>query len=113
MGKKHLILLLLMGMVCFVSCKMGVYSSEGGQADVAYLQFVSDGNAKGETVNVTIDGKTTFKAKVTKDKFSYRKGDLYSIATGKKNIKVEKDGSIIYDKDIFVSTQQTKKIILP
>lgn len=51
--------------------------------------------------------------KLSKKKKSNRKGTQYSVATGKKEIKVEKDGKIIYKKIIFLSNQETKKIVLP
>lgn len=94
------------------SCKLGVYSQEGGKADQAYLIFVSS-NSYSDKVKVTIDNQTQFEAKVVKEKKSKIKGDVYAIATGRRRVKVEKDGAIIYNKDVFVSTQETKTIVLP
>lgn len=95
------------------SCRLGTYSQSGGKADQAYLLFVSGETYSDKTVQVTIDGKTTFDAKVVKNRDSKIKGGLYAIATGDKNIKVMKDGKVLYEKTIFASTQETKKIVLP
>jgi hypothetical protein len=95
------------------SCKLGTYSIAGGKTDQAYLLFVSSDIYSGKTVQVSIDGTTKFNAKVVKEKNSNLKGNLYAIATGSRNIKVEKDGKVLYEKTIFASNQETKKIVLP
>jgi hypothetical protein len=41
------------------------------------------------------------------------RGEVYAITTGKHLIKIYSDNKIIYNQQIFVSSQQTKKIILP
>lgn len=114
MKQKNLFMLcMIIIALCVTSCKLGVYSHSGGKSDQAYLLFVSSDIYSGETVQVTIDGKTKFDAKVVKDKRSKVYGELYAIATGSRKIKVEKDGKVLYEKEIFASTQETKKIVLP
>ena len=85
-------------------------AQQSGKDDVAYLLFVSQKEYAKKHVTVTLDGETTFEAKV---RDSYRKGTSYAIATGRRTINVEYKGASIYNKEIFVSTQETKIITLP
>ena len=84
-----------------------------GKDDVAYLLFVGQKEYGGEQVQVSIDGATPFTAEVVKAKKASRKGTQYAIATGTRDLKVTSDGKILYQKKIFVSTQEVKQIMLP
>lgn len=88
-------------------------AQESGQDDVAYLIFVSASNAGNKDVNVTVDGKTTFQARTVKSKKANRRGTQYSVQTGKRQVKVTLDGQTLYDKYVFLSSQETKVITLP
>ena len=94
------------------SCKVGSYSQERGLPDQAYLLFVANEKYSND-VQVTIDNTTTFNAKVLKEKKGTIKGNTYAIAKGRRAIKVSFQGKIIFEKEIFVSAQETKKIQLP
>ena len=63
-------------------------------------------------VQVDIDG-TKFDAKVVKPKTANRKGTQYGVATGRRNITVTFEGKTIYQKQLFLSSQETKIIDLP
>lgn len=96
------------------SCKANFpVAQQSGKDDVAYLLFVSTSNKSSETVDVTIDGNTSFEAKTVKAKKANRRGTSYAIGTGRRKIKVTKAGEVLYNKEIFVSTQETKIITLP
>ena len=88
-------------------------AQESGKDDVAYLLFVSQKDDVKRNGKGYVDGETTFEAKVVKARDSYRKGTSYAIATGRRTINVEYKGASIYNKEIFVSTQETKIITLP
>lgn len=88
-------------------------AQQSGKDDVAYLLFVSQKEYAKKYVTVTLDGEKTFEAKVIKAKDSNYKGASYAIATGRRKINVEYKGTLIYNKEIFVSTQETKIITLP
>lgn len=88
-------------------------AQESGLDDVAYLLFVSGSEYAGKKVDVTIDSDTPFEAKVVKLRKANRRGTQYGLSTGRHAIKVARDGNTIYEKDIFVSTQEVKQIILP
>ncbi|MEG2573249.1 MAG: hypothetical protein RSA44_01155, partial [Bacteroides sp.] len=94
------------------SCKVGRYTEEKGLPNQAYLLFVSN-HSYSNTVQVTIDNKISFDAKVLKEKKMTVKGNTYAIGTGRKKLKVVDKGKTIYEKEIFVTTQETKKIQLP
>jgi len=94
------------------SCKVGRYTEEKGLSDQAYLLFVSN-EKYDDAVQVTIDENATFNAIVLKEKKMTVKGNKYAIATGRRHLKVTFKDKVLYDKEIFVSTQETKKIQLP
>lgn len=96
------------------SCKTGTFASEYGKDDMAYIAITSSGQFAGKKVIVDIDKATSFTIKVQKAKQSTEKhnGNLYGIKTGKRHVVVSYNGQILYDKVIFVSSQQTKIINL-
>ncbi|MBB4045337.1 hypothetical protein [Bacteroides reticulotermitis] len=108
-------LLLMVGLVLLLCGCRAHYpvAQETGKEDMAYLLFVSPNVYANQYVTVTLDDQTKFEAKVVKAKKSNRRGTSYAISTGRKKINVESGGKIIYQKEIFVSTQETKIITLP
>lgn len=97
-----------------VGCKANFpVAQQSGKEDVAYLLFVGQKEYGGKEVQVSIDKAEPFTAKVVKSKKSNRRGTQYSIKTGTKTIVVKCDGKILYQKKIFVSTQEVKQILLP
>ncbi len=88
-------------------------AQESGKEDIAFLLFVSDGQYAGDSVQVKIDEATPFTAKVIKQKKSNRRGVQYGVSVGAKNLIITHEGKILYQKKIFLSTQEVKQIILP
>ena len=88
-------------------------AQQTGKEDMAYLLFVGQKEYGGKEVLVTIDNAEPFMAKVVKSKKANRRGSQYGIGTGARNIVVKCDGKTLYQKKIFVSTQEVKQIILP
>lgn len=106
-------LLFFLGFVAMlVACK-GPVEMQSGREDMAYLVFTSPSVYWNKVVDVSIDGGTTFEAKVVKTKRSNYWGRQYGIATGRRKLKVSYKGETIYQKEIFVSSQETKVITLP
>jgi hypothetical protein len=64
-------------------------------------------------VEVLLDDKTKFNAEVQKNSAKVKHLRLYGISSGKHKVSISKNNKSIYEKIIFVSSQQTKKIILP
>jgi len=104
----------LIAMVLLVDCK-GKYpvAQQTGKDDVAFLLFESPDQYKGQIVTVTLDGKTKFQAEVIKAKKAHTHGTQYEVSTGPKDIKVEADGKVLYQKKLMLSAQEVKKITLP
>jgi hypothetical protein len=108
---KTLTYLLLAGFILLASCG-GIKTKTLGLENEAFLEFVGPVRSYTGGVDVTIDNKTNFKATVIKDKVSYMKGEVYAISTGTHTLKVSYQGNIIYEKQIYVAAQETKKIVL-
>ncbi len=99
-----------------VACKSSFpVAQQSGKEDMAYLVFVGPlqtyGNGS-KPVQVDVDG-TQFDAKVVKPKTANRKGTQYGVATGKRNVTVRFNGQVVYQKQLFLSSQETKIITLP
>lgn len=89
-------------------------AQQSGDDDVAYLIFVSASDSHNKDVEVFVDDKTSFTARtVVKSRKSNRRGTRYSVQTGKRKVRVVLDGQTLYDKYVFLSPQETKKITLP
>lgn len=88
-------------------------AQQSGKEDVAYLLFVSPKEYSGKQVQVTLDNGAPFTAKVVKQKKSNRRGTQYAVSTGARAIKVTHEGKTLYRKNIFLSTQEVKQILLP
>ena len=82
-------------------------TQQGGKEDVGQKVY------GGKEVQVCVDDAAPFTAKVVKAKKASYKGTQYSVATGSRNLKVTCDGKTLYQKKIFVSTQDVKQIMLP
>lgn len=99
-----------------VGCKANYpVAQQSGKEDMAYLVFVGPlktyGNGS-KPVQVEVDG-VKFDAKVVKPKVANRKGTQYGVATGRRNLIVKFNGQTVYQKQLFLSSQETKIINLP
>lgn len=114
--KARIIFMLMAVASLLVGCKVSYpVAQQSGKEDMAYLVFVGPKNIYGNgsrPVQVDVDG-TTFDAKVVKPKTANRKGTQYGVATGRRNIKVTFEGKTVYQKQLFLSSQETKIINLP
>lgn len=110
--KKRLILFVL-PLILF-GCKANLpVAQQGGKEDIAFLLFSSPKEYAGKEVLVTIDESQAFTAKVVKLKKANRRGTQYGVSTGTRSLKVEHEGKILYQKKLFLSTQEVKHITLP
>lgn len=111
---KRLLILLFVIPLLLIGCRAHFpVAQESGKEDIAYLLFVSPKEYAGKSVFVKIDNNAPFEAKVVKSSKDNRRGSQYGIAVGTRNITVSYDGKSIYQKKIFVSTQEVKQIMLP
>ena len=114
---KRKVLFILFVITCIlVGCKVNYpVAQQSGKEDIAYLIFVGPKEVYGngsKTVQVDVDG-THFDAKVVKPKTANRKGTQYGVATGRRSITVKFNGQTVYQKQLFLSSQETKIINLP
>ena len=116
--KKIYSTIILISVFIFSSCT-GVKTTVTGLENESFLSFYSnDQSVINSKIEVSIGDGNTFVAEVNKMKrnstnFEKRpKGNIYSIKPGKHDVKVTKNGKLIYSKRIFISNQETKTIIL-
>ena len=118
---KKLVFLFIASLLVLSGCKIGEgsISTSRGLENESFLEFVGTAKNYKGGVDVNIDDKTAFKAKVhnqregdyspTKDRF---KGEVYAIPTGTHIVTVSYKGNVIYKKQIFISAQENFKIVL-
>jgi len=115
MMKKNIIAFVALLCILLVGCRTNYpVAQQSGKEDMAYLVFVGPAETYGNgsrLVQVSVDG-TLFDAKVVKPKTANRKGVQYGVVPGKRNLVVRFNGQIVYQKQIFLSTQETKIINL-
>ncbi len=90
----------------------GITNTTRGLDDEAFLEFVGDASKFKDGVQVVIDGKSSFNAIVFKDKTTRVKGSVYSIKKGKHEVSVTHQGKVIFKQQIFLSPQETRKVVL-
>lgn len=111
---KKLITLLFVIPLLLIGCRAHLpVAQESGKEDIAYILFVSSNEYAGKSVTVKVDNNVPFTAKVVKESKASRRGFQYGITVGTRNLTVSYNGKNIYQKKIFVSTQEVKQIILP
>ena len=111
--KKYVLLLLVIFSFIFTGCKVGSTTGSRGLENESYLQFVQGQEKYNEGVNVFIDNIAPFKAKVDKVNSRTVKGNVYTVKSGTRHLRVEYKGQVLYEKDVVLSTQETRQIQLP
>ncbi|MDD2278318.1 MAG: hypothetical protein PHD06_01150 [Bacteroidales bacterium] len=109
---KKLIFILSISMLVLASCT-GVKTVTSGLENEAFLEFIANPDNYKGGVEVLVDDNITFRAEVNKDHADRPKGNVYAISTGKHILVVKYNDNIIFKKQIFVSAQETKKVMLP
>lgn len=114
------ILLSVISFVCLLfitSCAKYPIAASSGKEDMAYLLFISEsGEYAKKDVFVTLDGETKFTAEPVEMKRGKEKlkGAQYKVVPGRRKIVVSnKKGEVIYSRDLLLSTQSVKQIIIP
>lgn len=114
--KTRVLLFMVFVASMLIGCKSNFpVAQQSGKEDMSYLVFVGPRQTYGngsKFVQVNVDGKQ-FDAKVVKPKTANRKGTQYGVAPGRRNITVKFNGQTIYQKQLFLSSQETKIITLP
>jgi hypothetical protein len=97
----------------FLAGCTGLKTTSTGIDNDAYLEIIGKLSDYKGGVEITLDDKITFKGKVNKNHVDRPKGEVYAISTGNHTIMVSYNSKVLFKKQIFVSSQETKKIILP
>ncbi|MCX6258450.1 MAG: hypothetical protein NTW49_11230 [Bacteroidia bacterium] len=109
---KKIYILIAIGLIFLVSCT-GVKTVTTGLENESFLEFIGTPSSYSGGVDVNVDDKNNFNAEVNEDHADRPKGNIYAISTGKHVITVSYNKKVIYKKQIFVSAQETKKVLLP
>ncbi|MBN2635912.1 hypothetical protein [Draconibacterium orientale] len=109
---KRILFVIAIGLIILSGCT-GVKTLSTGLENESFLEFIGKPANYSNGVDVNIDDTTTFKAEVNKDHADRPKGKVYAISTGTHTVTVSHNNNVIFKKQIFVSAQETKKIILP
>lgn len=109
---KLFIILLSVTFLVISSCATGIKTTTKGVDNTSYLEFVGEPRFYPDGVEVILNNKTAFIAgvNVSEDQIG---GISYAIPPGKHDLEVRAGGELIYSKQIFISTQETKQIMLP
>ncbi len=91
----------------------GIKTAATGLENKSFLVFTGTPGDYSGGVEVTVDGSNSFTAQVHKDLPGKIKGEVYAISTGTYTVSVSYKGNLLVEKQIFVSAQETKKIVLP
>jgi len=110
--KKYLLLLVVFPLI-FAGCKVGRITESRGLENESYLQFIQGQGKYNEGVDVFVDNIAPFKAKVDKVNSRTVKGNVYTIKSGTRHLRVEYKGQVLYEKDIVLSSQETRQVQLP
>jgi len=105
-------LFIVISLIVLTSCG-GIKTSSSGLENESFLEFISNSGNYSDGVEVSVDNQPTFKAEVFNDKTTRVKGKVYAISTGQHIVSVTHKNNLIVKKRIYLSIQETKKIVLP
>ncbi len=108
---KNSVFIIAIGLLIITGCT-GVRTVTKGLENQSFIEFIGNPGEYSGGVDVTIDETTTFKAEVNKANAKRPKGSVYAVSTGKHVVTVKYNNEVIYSKQIFVSAQETKQIVL-
>jgi len=109
--KKYILLAIIPLML--MACSVGRTTESRGVENESYLQFLQGQENYKDGVTVYIDDLPAFQAKVDKVNSRTVKGYFYVVKSGTRHLKVVYKDVVLYEKDIVLSTQQTRQIQLP
>lgn len=109
---KKILFVIGIGLTLLFACNSVKTLSTGLESE-SFLEFIGKPRTYSGGVSVVVDDKNAFKAEVSKSRANRTKSKVYAISTGKHTVSVSFNNNLIFKKQIFVSAQETKKIILP
>lgn len=109
---KKTLSILAIGLVLFTGCT-GIKTVSRGLENESFVEFIGNPTKYSDGVDVSIDDKINFTAAVSRNHASSIKGKIYAIPTGQHIISISYKKNLIVQKQIFLSAQETKQIVLP
>jgi hypothetical protein len=97
----------------FISSCGGIKTSSQGISNDAFLEFIGNQSEYSEGVEVIIDNNTPFNAQVKKPNYNGFRKKVYALSKGTHEITVSHKNKIILKQRIFISINETKKLVLP
>lgn len=111
--KRFLMICLLAAaaLCCTTGCNLGNYSRTTGLQDEAYVSLVGPRSGK---ALVTIDDGAPFEMEVVKSKKAYNYADKHkaAVGVGRHRVRVEYGGRVVFDREVFLSSREVKRIEL-
>lgn len=97
-----------------VSCSPHQYKTmSSGKDDVSFVIILTEGGSYSQGVNLIVDDNQTHAVnKVYKQKMQ-RKAPVFKVSPGKHNLKITQNGNTIFDQNVVIGLQETRKIVLP
>lgn len=93
------------------SCGVTYNSQSGGMSDVGYIIVLSDQKAMQENVILHLDDKTYPISKVYKTN-KYQKAKPIITSPGQHKVEVTVNGQPVFNQNVLIGLQETRKIIL-
>jgi len=109
---KKILSILAIGLLLLNACT-GVKTVSSGLENESFLEIIGNPDNYKGGVEVNLDDKNTFNAEVGNDHVGRVEGKVYAISTGKHTVTISYKNNVIIKKQIFVSAQETKKLLLP
>ena len=109
---KKILFAIAVGLIFLSSCG-GVKTSASGLEKESFLEFIGNPSNYSGGVEESVDNNTTFIAEVYNDHSNRLKGKVYAISTGQHIVTVNYKNKVILKKQIFLSSQETSKVLLP
>jgi hypothetical protein len=84
-----------------------------GKENESFVIVLTENGKYDNGVVLTIDDKTPVTIENVRKVKQQRKAEVVKTTPGKHNLKIMRNGSIVYNQDVLMGLQETKKIILP
>ena len=97
-----------------LACSPHQYKTmSGGKEDTSFVIVLTEAGDYSNGAVLLVDDEQSFVVeKVYKQKLQ-RKAPVFKISPGKHNLKVTVGGQTVYNKDVVLGLQETRKIVLP
>jgi hypothetical protein len=109
---KKYILLVLLAAASLAGCRTTYQTLSAGKENASFVLITTDNNEYRHNITVIIDNSTPVMVeKVFKTKKQLQAKQI-ATTPGKHTIKVLKGDRVIYEQNVFLGLQETKKIVL-